>query len=220
MLSTSSKESSHAHRGGSLRRAGRRGLTRRRRGCSQYPRCADHPKVACRKDWATAGKERPRLAAHAASERGAPPTSATNPASASVPSELNSPRRLAQSRNWARIRPCGSPAIASSTSPLNVGAGELTKAATEADPGLVRGVEDVAAALLLVAHRLTGQGPAASISPFEAPSMQPSQSRTRPCRGWPFRSTPTRDHDVAAAESASAASLPFNTPPATSCAPA
>ena len=38
---------------------------------------------------------------------------------------------------------------------------------------------------LVVAHRLTGQGPAASISPFEAPSMQPSQSRTRPCRGWP-----------------------------------
>jgi hypothetical protein len=58
-----------------------------------------------------------------------------------------------------------------------VGAGELTKAATEADLGLVRGVEDVAAALVLVAHRLTGQGSAASISPFEVPSMQLSQSK-------------------------------------------
>jgi hypothetical protein len=83
---------------------------------------------------------------------------------------------------------------------LNVGAGELTKAATEADLGLVRGVEDVAAALVLVAHRLTGQGPTASISPVEAASMRPpSRELDRAVDGLP-QYADARDHYVAAAE--------------------
>jgi hypothetical protein len=103
---------------------------------------------------------------------------------------------------------------------LNVGAGELTKAATEADLGLVRGVEDVAAALVLVAHRLTGQGPTASISPVEAASMRPpSRELDRAVDGLP-QYADARDHYVASAENGVGSLPAVNTPTGTSCAPA